>query len=110
MPSREARVIMLGDGQNFIDRFELGALAEMRRDHRVDDPVIEIVAGNGDPGMADWGRGDTVAAAFEAYQREIAGAAAEIANQHERVGLESLRVIISGSDGLIDVGRIEHAD
>jgi len=60
--------------------------------------------------MADRGRGIPVAVALEADQREIAGPAAKIADQNQRIGGEALGVVIGGADRLVDIGRIKDAD
>ena len=51
-----------------------------------DKPIVIKGAGDGEPGMADRGRGNAVAASLEADKREVAGAATEIADQHQRIG------------------------
>ena len=110
MPARKARMIVLRDRQNLIERLEQRSLAEPRRHDLVDDPSVEIIAGNREPGMADRGRGILVVASLKADQREIAGPTAEIADQNQRIGGQALGVVISGADRLVDIGRIKDAD
>src|SRR5262249_19038863 len=61
-------------------------------------------------GMAQRRRGDGVALADEADQREITGAATKIGDQDQRVGLEPLRIIKRRADRLVDIGRRGDAD
>src|ERR1700751_4556064 len=110
MPARKARMIVLRDWQDLVDRLEQCSLAEPRRHNLVDDPRVEIIAGNRKPGMADRGRGIPVAAPLEADQREITGATAEIADQNERIGGQALGVVIRGADRLGEIGRIKDAN
>ena len=107
MPARKVRMVVLRDRQDLIDRLVQRSLAEPRRYDLVDDPSVEIIAGNREPGMADRGRGIPVAASLETDQREIAGATAEIADQNQRIGGQAPGVIIGGADRLVDIGRIK---
>src|SRR5262249_18427244 len=108
--TRKARVIVLRDRQDLVERLEQRPLAEPRRHHGIDDPIVEIVAGDREPGMADRGRGDTVAAPLEADQREIAGATAKVANEDQRIGGEAPRIIKRSANRLVDIGWSVDAD
>jgi hypothetical protein len=99
MPARKARMIVLRDRQDLIERLEQRSFAEPRRHDFVDDPGVENVARNREPGMADRGRGIPVAASLKADQREIAGATAEIADQNQRIGGQASGVVIGGAAG-----------
>jgi hypothetical protein len=83
---------------------------EQRRDDGIDDPIIEIVDGNGKTGMADWRCHHALAAPGKADHREIAGAAAKIGDQDQRVGLEPLGIVVDRADRLVDKSRVGDPD
>jgi len=83
VPAGKGRVVALRDRQTVVEGPVQRALAEGRRDQLVDDPVVEGVTGHPDPGMAERGRTQgAVGLALEADERKVAGAAAEVGDQH----------------------------
>ncbi len=63
--------------------------AQQRRDHPVDDPAVELVAGNTHAGMTERHHG-IGRAGLEPQHGEVAGAAAEVADQRRRRRVEPL--------------------
>ena len=84
----------------------LSALAELRRDDLVDDAVVEGVAGDADAGVAERARAHPACDVREPHDGEIAGAAAEVGDQHDRILAQPLREEESRADRLVDMDLV----
>ena len=104
VPAGEGRIVAVGDGQDLAEGLVARPLAERRRDQVVDDPVVEGVAGHADAGppqgLGPEGAGVVPA---KADDREVAGAAAEVAHQDGGVGLERAGEEEGRAHRLIDI-------
>ncbi len=76
----------------------------------IDDAVVETVAGDADAGMRQRLGGEAAVAAFEAHDREVGRAAAEIGDKHGRVVVEGAGIEEGGADRLVDIARPAEAE
>ena len=76
----------------------------------IDDAIVERVARNADAGMAKRLGAKIAACARKTHHREVAGAAAEIRNQHGGIALEPSGEGERRADGLIDIARVAGAE
>jgi hypothetical protein len=84
----------------------LRALAQGRRDDRVDHPRVERVAGQRDAAL---GQHPRAAGRPGLDHREVAGAAAEVGDQHALVAIEPRGVGVGGGDRLGGEGDLVEA-
>ena len=76
-------------------------MPSLRRHDIRDDPIIERIARDADARMRQRMRDEAPALALETQDREIAGAAAEIRDQHRLVALQPARIPIGCAERLV---------
>ena len=79
VPARKVHKVMHRHGQRLSPALVGGVLAKSRRDHGIDDAIVEGIACDADAGMAKRFR---LAALAEMNDRKVAGAATEIADEY----------------------------
>ncbi len=106
LPAGEGGEVAVGDRQDVVERLVQAALAQLRRHQMVDDPVVEGVAGHADPRVGQRLRAHATVPVAEAHQREVAGAPAEVADQHRGVALQPPGEEEGRRDRLVDVADV----
>lgn len=109
MPARQVGVVAVGDRQHLVERAVAAALSQSRRDHVVDDAIIEGVAGDTDARMAERFRAQRAAFSRETHHGEVAGAAAEIRDQHGGIAVQPAGEGEGRAHRLVDVARVTGA-
>jgi len=112
MPALEVGVDPRGNGgQKFIERAGEGVGTQRGRDESADNASIEGIAGQAEAAVAKKilrGAATSADTGTDVNQREVAGAAAEVADKDEFVVIEGGLVSIGSGDGLhLEIDRLE---
>ena len=106
IPASEPGIVVVRQRQHFAERAVATSLAETRRDDAVDDAGVESISGDADAGMAERLGPQHTGRSRKADNGEVAGAAAEIGDQHSRVAVEVAGEREGRADRLVDVARV----
>ncbi|MND40397.1 hypothetical protein D3C80_311340 [compost metagenome] len=110
VPARKIGVVVRWYFQELVETLEERAFADFRGHQMFDHLRIEMVACNAHAGMADRLGRQLAGHAFEADQRIVRRASAEVGDQNIGIGLQRLGEVIGGCDrfiNIMDLGKTE---